>query len=156
MSISETLENIMRAGVEDIRTQMERMKENASGRTAASFSVRKVSDYHFQIVQQGEHVAPWRTLEIGREGGKIPAGFGDILAEWSRNKGMPFASDRDRLSFGWALATRIAREGTLRHAYPITIFKQVFVNTQNRISREVQPHFKAFIANSISKQLKGK
>lgn len=93
----------------------------ASGRTQRSFEVVEYDGGVRLIAKAGDR-APIPTLEVGREGGKIPKGFYLILAQWSRDKGLSFSSERERMTFAYFLSKRIAQEGTLRARQPVDVY----------------------------------
>lgn len=102
----------------------------ASGRTQQSL---KVEDRGEKIVlfEDGSG-APFQTLQFGREGGKIPAGFAAIILQWMKDKGItaeeiPYKSarggkytpiERGMMRRAYLISRKIAREGTLRHKQP--------------------------------------
>lgn len=112
-----------------IRANMEREGVNASGRTSASIRVVTGTGV-FVLVggTNGTHAvdngieagdtAPIPTLEVGRKGGgnpPVPRGFYYIIREWTREKGIAFATESERNTFSFFLSRKIAREGTRRH-----------------------------------------
>lgn len=98
----------------EIQSNMDAKGINASGRTRNSIrTVERVDGC--ALIGGGQNTAPVPTLEIGREGGKVPAGFYGIIKEWTKVKGLQFDSERERGTFSYFLARKIAREGTARH-----------------------------------------
>ena len=57
---------------------------------------------------------PVKALETGRKAGRIPAGFMDLIYQWSIAKGIAFKSDKERRTFAYLTARKILREGTLQ------------------------------------------
>lgn len=104
---------------DEIRANMAAKKINASGRTSDSIAVQ-VYNGGFRLVGGGKGAAPIPTLEYGRSGGKVPRGFYDILIQWSRDKGLQFASEQERHTFAYFLARKIAKEGSERFRKPET------------------------------------
>lgn len=105
----------------DIVAKIEAEGITASGRTQRSLQVVQDETGARLIAAAGDR-APIQTLEIGREAGKVPRRFYLILAEWSREKGMSFATERERHTFAYFLGKRIAREGTRRHTSPVDVY----------------------------------
>lgn len=101
----------------EIRANMQAKGINASGRTSAALEVVQGGGKIALIKAQGEN-APFGTLQYGRSGGRVPAGFYDILKQWSRDKGLSFSSEQERGTFAYFLARKIARDGTQRHRSP--------------------------------------
>lgn len=76
----------------------------ASGRTIASLKV--------EITEDGGVLwgrSPFGTLETGRKGGKVPAGFWKIIRQWMDDKGIQVEKPD---SFAYLVARKIANEGT--------------------------------------------
>lgn len=76
----------------------------ASGKTIASMKVEVTEDGG---VLWGR--SPFGTLETGRKGGKVPAGFWKIIRQWIDDKGIHVDKPN---SFAYLVARKIAREGT--------------------------------------------
>jgi hypothetical protein len=102
---------------DEIRANMQAKGINASGRTSAALEVVQGSGKIALVKTQGQN-APFGTLQYGRAGGRVPAGFYEILKQWSRDKGLSFSSEQERGTFAYFLARKIAREGTQRHRSP--------------------------------------
>lgn len=76
----------------------------ASGRTIASLKV--------EITEDGGVLwgrSAFGTLETGRKGGKVPAGFWKIIRQWMDDKGIQVEKPD---SFAYLVARKIANEGT--------------------------------------------
>ena len=139
--MAETLETeiirVLQDCASEVRENMESMGVNASGRTSASVRVREVGG-HFQIVagRDGDHAieagafgsiqqrdtAPFPTVEVGRPAGGVPRGFYYIIKEWSKEKGLTFASEKERATFAFFVSRKIAREGTERNTNNIDVY----------------------------------
>lgn len=134
-----------------IRANMDARHINASGRTSASIRV-EVYDGGFRLVggQDTSHpvsdypsvlgtletgdTAPIPTLEVGREGGKVPRGFYYIIREWSRDKGLQFSSEAERGTFAYFVARKIARTGTHRHVQPEDVYSTPVETAKQRLN----------------------
>lgn len=112
----------------------------ASGRTQRSIEVEQYEGGVRLVAKAGDR-APIPTLEIGREGGRVPAGFTAILEQWTRDKGISFQSESRRRSFAYLLGRKIAREGTQRHKQPVDVYstltQQAAEDIRNIITAEV-------------------
>lgn len=106
---------------DEIRANMAAQNINASGRTSAGIQVQRYES-GVRLVLTGSDVAPLYTLETGRGGGRVPAGFTEILSQWSRDKGLSFANESERRSFAYLLGRKIARQGTQRNALPVDVY----------------------------------
>lgn len=102
---------------DEIRANMAAKGINASGRTSSALQVVQRGSKIELIKAEGQN-APFGTLQYGRAGGRVPAGFYEILKQWSRDKGLSFSSEQERGTFAYFLARKIAREGTRRHRSP--------------------------------------
>ena len=136
MTIDEYIEQRLEKLKSEIVGNMASKKINASGRTAASFRVEKY-DHGFRLIGGGEGAAPLFTLEVGREGGKVPMGFTSILAQWSRDKGLTFATERERNTFAYFLGKKIAKEGTKRNKQNEDIYSSAVKSAVEDISKQL-------------------
>lgn len=150
-----------------IRANMEREGVNASGRTSASIRTEQrgnwllllggyntehsVADAPTGIV--APNTAPIPTLEVGRKGGgnpPVPKGFYYIIREWSREKGISFATEAERNTFSFFLSRKIAREGTQRHANHIDIYSTPVTEAKEEIKKAISNTFAGAIRAAIS------
>lgn len=98
--INEILKNVELLKTE-IQEQISAQGITASGKTASSIHIVQ-DDSGIRLISDNSG-APISTLEAGREGGKIPLNFKDIIIEWSRDKGLSFASEEEREKFAGAV-----------------------------------------------------
>ena len=89
---------------------MEVRNKVASGKTLNSFELRDTEE-GYELVQVLDNAAPLYILQEGREPGKVPFGFTEILERWSEEKGIVFTSERERHSFAFLLGKRIKEKG---------------------------------------------
>lgn len=118
MLLSEEIVKRLEQLRQEIRENMERADENASGRTSASFALESEKT-KARLVGGGQGCAPLRSLEIG-----VPPTWVDVgaLYQWSIDKGLQFATESDRLSFSYALRWKIAKKGTNRYTNNVDIY----------------------------------
>ena len=129
---------ILERAKEAIQQQMEYQGINATGNTSRSFRVERYEGGVRLVMGGTEYpTAPLQTLEVGRPGGAVPRGFTDILAEWSRAKGIPFSKDSERRSFAYLLGRRIQREGTLRNSRPVDVYSSIITDAANSVTADV-------------------
>lgn len=155
--MAEQLENdiikVLTQARDEIRANLEAEKINASGRTSASIRV-EVYEGGFRLVggTQTDHkiddypdilgtltqrdTAPIPTLEVGRVGGDVPRGFYYIIRQWTREKGLQFASESERGTFAYFVARKIAREGTRRANMPVNVYSEP-VNKAKRTLNDI-------------------
>ena len=136
MTIDEYIEQRLEKLKSEIVGNMESKKMNASGRTASSFRVEKY-DYGFRLIGGGEGAAPLFTLEVGRTAGKVPANFTSILVQWSRDKGITFATERERNTFAFFLGKKIAKEGTKRNKQKEEVYSSAVKSAVEDISKQL-------------------
>lgn len=137
MGIEELIIKQMQEAVADIRANMQAKGINASGRTSASVHVR-TSGNLIELVGGGENTAPFPTVEVGRAGGNVPAGFYRIIKEWSRVKGISFETEGGRSRFAYFTARKIARQGTQRHMQPVDVYSETVKRTAAKIDTILQ------------------
>lgn len=100
----------------------------ASGRTIASLKVEMTEDGG---VLWGR--SAFGTLETGRKGGKVPAGFWKIIRQWMDDKGIQVEKPD---SFAYLVARKIAKEGTqlFRNGGRSDIYSPEVKDTVERVS----------------------
>lgn len=130
----DTFDDILRKIVNDtanhIKGNLGREHINASGRTSRGIKVQAYGRGYRIAWTDG---APQATTEIGRAGGRVPVGFRHILEQWTRDKGLSFETERERSTFAYFLAKRIAAQGTLRHAEPVDVYTTPTNNAVEKI-----------------------
>ena len=120
-------ENIGGECIEEIRKAIIDNKITASGATQRSLNF--TDTVYRLVIFREKGGAPIKTLQYGREGGKVPKGFVGIIAQWIIDKGIkpiqiPYKTDRphkytveerSRLMLAGAIAHKIKDVGTDRH-----------------------------------------
>lgn len=129
---------------QDIQLSMATNNINASGRTSAFLNVVEYNGGVKLVAGSGAR-APMQTIEIGREGGRVPAGFYNIIKQWTRDKGLNFASETDRSTFAYFTAKKIAREGTARHKENVDVYSTLVAEAVKDIQKELQATIKQTI-----------
>ena len=113
--------------VTEIRQAIVDNKITASGATQMALDFRDNGSQ--LIIFRSKGGAPIKTLQYGREAGKVPKGFVGIIAQWIIDKGItvkqiPYKTDRphkytveerSRLMLAGAIRHKIITEGTDRH-----------------------------------------
>ena len=117
MQITDQIAQILERCKTQIQANMASHNINASGRTSKSLTVERYAG-GVRLISKGEKVAPFETVQYGRQAGKVPKGFYYIIKEWSREKGLTFDRESERSTFAYFLSRKIAREGTQRHRTP--------------------------------------
>ena len=148
MDIRQNIAAILERCKSDIELNMETQDVNASGRTVGSLAV--VSDgAGVRLGLFGNNHAPLGTLEVGRAGGRVPAGFYQIIKQWTREKGISFANESERGTFAYFVARKIAREGTQRHRLPIDVYSTPAKAARNEIESVLRNMVKVGIETSL-------
>ena len=132
----------------DIETNMETQDVNASGRTVGSLAVVSDND-GLRLGLFGNSHAPLGTLEVGRAGGRVPAGFYQIIKQWTLDKGLSFATESERGTFAYFVARKIAREGTQRHRLPVDVYSTPTKAARNEIESVLRNMIHAFVKTSV-------
>lgn len=121
--------------VEEIKTRHQQAGQVATGRTSALLRIEPTAT--------GFNLVGWQysgTYEEGRKPGKMPNP--DALVAWAKAKGITFKTEAQARSFGWALAKKIAREGTERYRLsqqgkPVDIFRTPIANMRQTINEQI-------------------
>lgn len=122
----------------------------ATGQTRDSFAVRKVADFHWQLVQVGPS-APAGTLDEGRAPGRVPRYFRKVIAAWAKAKGLVFSSVQEANRFAYFAAKKIAAEGTERHRHPVDVVRTPVEACKQKLRDEVGLFFPQRIKQTIFK-----
>lgn len=122
-----------------IADNIARNGQTASGKTARSLEVVEGQDEmlllgrkYFDNLERG--VPPWSSINKN----KIH-GFASILYRWSQDKGISFADDKERTSFAFALAYKIANKGTqlFRNGGRADVYSNEIPKTIDNIARKL-------------------
>lgn len=135
----------------DIMAEMERKGENASHRTERSLEVVRYDGGVKLVFAEGER-APMETLEVGRPGGAVPKGFYEIIKQWSRDKGIAFADERERSTFAYFVSRKIAREGTRRHKQHEDIYSSLTRKALTDVRAEVRHNYSRILSRVLTAQ----
>lgn len=118
----------------EIVTNMQAEGVTVTGRTSGSLAVEDRGE-HLVLLQRPEG-APIETTQFGRDGGKVPAGFRQIIKQWIidkkiQTKDIPYIrkpserwqpmytpQERGLAAAAGAIAHKIAKVGTDRFANP--------------------------------------
>lgn len=150
MELRQQLIAILAAARDDIRANMAGKGINASGRTSAAIDVRQ-DKRGIRLSMQGEKVAPWQTLEVGRAGGKVPQGFYSIIIQWTRDKGLQFSTEQERGTFAYFVARKIAREGTQRNRQHVDVWSTI----SQRSTQEIKKKINTAVMYNVQQAIRG-
>lgn len=158
---------ILEKAKSEIIANMSAKGVNASGRTSRAFFVRSTSSGYQLVKGKGEtksidtprgtfmtSVAPLNTLERGREGGRVPQGFYYIIRNWTIEKGLMFNTDRERGTFAYFVAQKIAREGTERNKRNIDVYTTPAKTAAQQIRGAFNDLLSATVRATLHKSIK--
>ena len=140
VDVSKILKSALNDARDSIRANLLSTGTNASGRTSESLEVVVEGDVGILYGRQA-----FGTVETGRKGGKIPAGFRDIIYQWMQDKGVHAEVTVNRsqrsadMSMAYHIAKKIAREGSklYRDGGRNDIYSNVLPLTIERVRKEV-------------------
>lgn len=140
VDVSKILKSALNDAMDSIRANLLYTGTNASGRTSESLEVVVEGDVGILYGRQA-----FGTVETGRKGGKIPAGFREIIYQWMQDKGVhaEVAGNRSQrsadMSMAYHIANKIAREGSklYRDGGRSDIYSNVLPLTIERVQKEV-------------------
>lgn len=154
MTLQEDILRVLETAKAEIQANMASKGVNASGRTSRGFRVEKDADGMRLVLAHDETAtieckprgfgsvtvgtAPLSTLEIGRPGGKVPRGFYYIIKQWTRDKGLQFASESERQTFSYFTARKIVKEGTRRHVQPTDVWSTPVNKAMTEIRKDIR------------------
>lgn len=109
------IENWIDRVIGQIRVEMHNTGINASGNLSKSLEGRVVNEDEIEIIADNYFL----YAEKGRDKGKIPTNFADILQKWLNDKGIQTPSNfKNQRSFAFAIANKIRFYGSDRYRNP--------------------------------------
>lgn len=143
---------------EELQDLARRIAENIAnnGQTASGMTARSL-----EVVDENDSIAlygrkAFGAMETGRKGGRVPRNFSAILYQWSLDKGIAFADERERRSFAYLLAKKIQKEGTelFREGGRSDVYSneitQTIENITKRISKSLQTEIQTIPLNNAN------
>ena len=163
MTLGEDILRILTQAKDEIVAAMQDKGINASGRTARGFAVEQDATGMRLVLRHDETAtveckprgfgsvevgtAPLSTLEVGIAGiAKPPRGFYYIIKQWTRDKGLVFASESERQTFSYFTAQKIIDKGTRRHEQPVEVYSEPVKKAKERLNKVIS----STIINKIS------
>ena len=154
MTIEQNILQVLTRCRDEIRANMSSKGINASGRTSRGFKVVQDEQSISLILDRSERVsveckprglgsviasvAPLHTVEIGREGGKVPRGFYYLIKQWTRDKGLQFGSESERQRFAYFTARKIAKDGTGRNKNHVDVYSTPVKQARERLNADIR------------------
>lgn len=117
----------------------------ASGNFERKFEIVKKSEFHYQVI------VPYYvyTFEHGRKPAKVPKGFASIIYQWSIDKGITFANDKQRARFSYLVAKKIEKEGTMQYKNN-TLKGKIYSQPIEETIKEIQEQFKDELMQKVN------
>lgn len=149
MTVPEILNQELTQLKNDVIKRHEQAGQVASGKTSRSFNVVNVSDKGGQL----DGLAYVGVLERGRRGGKVPAGFQQILKDWATAKGITFESQQKFNTWAYFVSKKIQKEGTalFRSGQQKDIFTTPIQQLEKRLSEKLAIYYQMEVRNEIFK-----
>ena len=152
MDLKTEIQQILTEAKDEIISNIDSQGIRASGRTQKSLKVEDRGE-HLVLVQDSTG-APFETLQYGREGGKVPIGFREIIKQWIIDKGIttnpidykriPSArwqpkytpQERGLIAAAYVIAHNIKENGTKRFREPNeNVYSGVLTRTIDRLEK---------------------
>lgn len=155
-SIEEQIIDILDNARQEIADNLQQAGITTTGKTANSLRVVS-GDGHIKLIQdRSEGGAPLATTEIGRRAGAVPSDFTAIIEQWSRDKHIPFDTDKERRAFAGAVAWgKIRRRGYGRPSpsdfgsSQAVIYTPVVHDTLDKLRKTIVDGIRAEVVASI-------
>ena len=155
MTLAEDILRILTQAKDEIVAAKQDKGINASGRTARGFAVEQDATGMRLVLRHDETAtveckprglgsvevgtAPLSTLEVGIAGiAKPPRGFYYIIKQWTRDKGLVFASESERQTFSYFTAQKIIKKGTRRHEQPVEVYSEPVKKATEAIKKDIR------------------
>jgi len=156
-ALGDYIKKELEAARDEIKTSLSGQKINASGRSAEGFQVRTSATRAQLYYSRTAGGAPLLTLEQGRAAGAVPRNFTEIIEQWSRDKGIRFADEKERRRFAGAVAYgKIKRFGygrpsPARYGSRTYNWTLVVEQTGDRLKKSLPSYTKNYITDLIYK-----
>lgn len=147
--ISDIIERALNDCKDEIIRRHQSEGQIASGNTMHSLKVIRLSDTHFQLIQQGDSFAPLGTLDEGRAPGKVPFNFWQIIARWAEAKGITFTDTKEANRFARSVAWFIYKKGTKRFRKNVDVVSTPIEECKKKIIEDVSFFYKADIKQKL-------
>jgi len=141
MNLNDEILNILEKAKNEIISNIQGSGISASGRTEKALKVVERNG-HIMFIKGEGNVAPMTTLEVGREAGKVPYNFTEIIMEWMKDKGMT----PDKKIAGAIAWGKIRNEGTKRHSQPR---EDIYTPVVNSVIQKIETDFVKSAINTI-------
>lgn len=167
MTLEQDIIRVLQQACDEIRANMQSKGINASGRTQRGFAVEKDGDSIRLVLNHDEKAqveckpngfgsvqvgtAPLSTLEIGREGGRVPKGFYYMIKQWTRDKGLVFGSESERQTFSYFTARKIAKQGTRRREQPVDVWSTPLRKAEEQLSNDIRLYIAQGVQEAVQK-----
>ena len=156
MTLEQDIIRVLTQAKDEIQANMASKRINASGRTSRGFRVEVYNGGIRLVLAHDETAqveckprgfgsvtvgtAPLSTLEIGRPGGGVPRGFYYIIKQWTRDKGLTFASESERQTFSYFTARKIMKKGTQRNTHHEDVYSTPLQKAQAELQKDIRTY----------------
>lgn len=156
MTLEQDIIRVLTQAKDEIQANMASKRINASGRTSRGFRVEVYNGGIRLVLAHDETAqveckprgfgsvtvgtAPLSTLEIGRPGGGVPRGFYYMIKQWTRDKGLNFASESERQTFSYLAARKIIKEGTRRNTHHEDVYSTPLQKAQAELQKDIRTY----------------
>lgn len=167
MTLEQDILRILNQAKDEIQANMQAKGINASGRTSRGFRVEQDADGMRLVLAHDETAqveckprgfgsvtvgtAPLSTLEIGRPGGKVPRGFYYMIKQWTRDKGLSFATESERQRFSYFAARKIALHGTKRRTNPEDVWSTPLRKAEEQLRTDIRMYITGAVQEAVQK-----
>ena len=156
MTLEQDIIRVLTQAKDEIQANMESKRINASGRTSRGFRVEVYNGGIRLVLAHDETAqveckprgfgsvtvgtAPLSTLEIGRPGGGVPRGLYYMIKQWTRDKGLTFASESERQTFSYFTARKIMKKGTQRNTHHEDVYSTPLQKAQAELQKDIRTY----------------
>ena len=156
MTLEQDIIRVLTQAKDEIQANMASKRINASGRTSRGFRVEMYNGGIRLVLAHDETAqveckprgfgsvtvgtAPLSTLEIGRQGGGVPRGFYYMIKQWTRDKGLTFASESERQTFSYFTARKIMKKGTQRNTHHEDVYSTPLQKAQAELQKDIRTY----------------
>ena len=156
MTLEQDIIRVLDQAKSEIQANMASKRINASGRTSRGFRVEVYNGGIRLVLAHDETAqveckprgfgsvtvgtAPLSTLEIGRPGGGVPRGFYYMIKQWTRDKGLTFASESERQTFSYFTARKIMKKGTQRNTHHEDVYSTPLQKAQEELQKDIRTY----------------
>lgn len=174
MTLEQDIIRVLTQAKDEIQANMASKRINASGRTSRGFRVEVYNGGIRLVLAHDETAtitcaprppqglssvqvgtAPLSTLEVGMDGikGRPPRGFYYMIKQWTRDKGLTFASESERQTFSYLTARKIIKEGTRRNTHHEDVYSTPLQKAQAELQKDIRTYITGAVYEAAQKNI---